>query len=290
MNYKKIYDQLVAKAKVRGLDRKSVDYYTEIHHIVPRSLGGSDEESNLVMLSAREHYIAHLLLWKMDKSCVAMYCAFMYMSSKYTSNSRLYELFKIQFCEMQSKRFYKKEKNLVGMTFGRLTVKELSGWYWTGYNNNARWLCECSCGNTKIVGVRSLTSGNTKSCGCLYDDYHARMSGEGNHFFGKVHTDETKEKIRQLRLSEEKRPWETNLAKRDKESLKRWSMSDLYYDIWIKFDKPGRRKLAKIYNDLFNDDVHIDYFKSQVTKFKSGWVPELDEKWLKFKNSGVTNE
>ena len=162
MNYKKIYDQLVAKAKPRGLDRKSVDYYTEIHHIIPRSLGGSDEESNLVMLSAREHYIAHLLLWKMDKSCIAMYCAVMYMSSKYTSNARLYELFKIQFSEMQSKRFYKKEKNLVGMTFGRLTVKSLSGWYWTGYNNNARWLCECSCGNTKIVGVRSLTAGRTR--------------------------------------------------------------------------------------------------------------------------------
>ena len=285
MNYKKIYDRLVAKAKVRGLDRKSVDYYTEVHHIIPRSLGGSDEESNLVMLSAREHYIAHLLLWKMDKSCVAMYCAFMYMSSKYTSNARLYELFKIQFSEMQSKRFYKKEKNLVGMTFGRLTVKSLSGWYWTGYNNNARWLCECSCGNTKIVGVRSLTAGRTRSCGCLHEEYYARMSGEGNHFFGKEHTEEVKEQIRQLRLSEEIRPWETPLAKKDKESLNRWSMSDLYYDLWIKFDKPGRRKLAKIYNDLFNDDVHIDYFKSQVTKFKSGWIPELDHKWHTFKES-----
>ena len=38
--------------------------YTEKHHIVPRSFGGSDENKNLVNLSARAHFIAHLLLVK----------------------------------------------------------------------------------------------------------------------------------------------------------------------------------------------------------------------------------
>ena len=36
----------------------------EKHHIVPKSEGGSDDPSNLVNLTAREHYIAHLLLAK----------------------------------------------------------------------------------------------------------------------------------------------------------------------------------------------------------------------------------
>lgn len=39
--------------------------YTEKHHIIPRCLGGSDEQENIVKLTAREHYIAHLLLTKM---------------------------------------------------------------------------------------------------------------------------------------------------------------------------------------------------------------------------------
>jgi hypothetical protein len=38
--------------------------YTETHHIIPRSFQGSDDKNNLIDLSARHHYIAHLLLAK----------------------------------------------------------------------------------------------------------------------------------------------------------------------------------------------------------------------------------
>lgn len=37
----------------------------ERHHIIPRSLGGDDHPSNLVTLTPREHWIAHLMLRKM---------------------------------------------------------------------------------------------------------------------------------------------------------------------------------------------------------------------------------
>jgi hypothetical protein len=39
--------------------------YTEKHHIIPKSLGGSDDAENLVTLTAREHFICHWLLTKM---------------------------------------------------------------------------------------------------------------------------------------------------------------------------------------------------------------------------------
>lgn len=41
--------------------------YLEKHHIIPKSLGGSNDPTNLVKLSAREHYICHLLLVKMTE-------------------------------------------------------------------------------------------------------------------------------------------------------------------------------------------------------------------------------
>jgi hypothetical protein len=34
------------------------------HHILPKSLGGSNDSNNLIVLTEREHYIAHLMLWK----------------------------------------------------------------------------------------------------------------------------------------------------------------------------------------------------------------------------------
>lgn len=38
------------------------DEYHERHHIVPKCLGGTNEENNLIDLFAREHFEAHRLL------------------------------------------------------------------------------------------------------------------------------------------------------------------------------------------------------------------------------------
>jgi hypothetical protein len=63
MNYQKIYDAIINRAKTRAI----VDY-KESHHIVPRCLGGKDIKDNLVDLTYREHYICHWLLWKIHKT------------------------------------------------------------------------------------------------------------------------------------------------------------------------------------------------------------------------------
>lgn len=61
MDYLKHYVTLVDSRKSRALSKESGH---EIHHIIPRCLGGEDEEFNLVKLSYREHLIAHKLLAK----------------------------------------------------------------------------------------------------------------------------------------------------------------------------------------------------------------------------------
>lgn len=42
--------------------------YAERHHIIPKCLGGSNKKNNLVSLTAREHFICHLLLTRMVES------------------------------------------------------------------------------------------------------------------------------------------------------------------------------------------------------------------------------
>lgn len=63
--------------------------YTERHHIVPKSLGGEDNEQNLVRLTAREHFIAHWMLWKAYRN-VQMAMAFNFMRQSPSSNSERY--------------------------------------------------------------------------------------------------------------------------------------------------------------------------------------------------------
>ena len=65
MNYKKIYDKIVENRKLNPIPK---GVYTEVHHIIPRSIGGSDEKSNLIRLSAREHFVCHLLLFYLIKN------------------------------------------------------------------------------------------------------------------------------------------------------------------------------------------------------------------------------
>ena len=54
--------------------------------------------------------------------------------------------------------------DLTGKTFGELYVIEKSN---VKKSNRVSWKCKCSCGNETIVITNHLTSGHTKSCGCL---------------------------------------------------------------------------------------------------------------------------
>lgn len=60
MDYSRHYDRLIERARTRVLDG-----YVEVHHVIPRCMGGTDEPFNLVQLTAEEHFVAHALLHKM---------------------------------------------------------------------------------------------------------------------------------------------------------------------------------------------------------------------------------
>ena len=87
MDYQKIYNTLTeSKQKERGT-KKRVGY--ELHHIIPASLGGSNDESNLVLLTYREHYIAHWLLTKIYKNEPKMHYGFLCMLRDPHGNRKL---------------------------------------------------------------------------------------------------------------------------------------------------------------------------------------------------------
>jgi hypothetical protein len=81
MDYKKIYDCLITRAKSRNLVE-----YTEKHHILPRSLGGSDNKNNIVKLTPEEHYLAHQLLVRITNNDPRMVKAAVMMCRNRPSN------------------------------------------------------------------------------------------------------------------------------------------------------------------------------------------------------------
>lgn len=107
--YTALYTLLTNRAKGRTLIE-----YTERHHIIPQSLGGSNDKDNLVDLTAREHFICHWLLIKMTEGEYRgkMLYALQGMKAenkyqqRYSSaiTSRVYERYRIEHAKNHSER------------------------------------------------------------------------------------------------------------------------------------------------------------------------------------------
>ena len=72
-------------------------------------------------------------------------------------------------------------KDLSGKVFGKLTVVNFAG---RDKRNILTWSCKCECGNEKVITGGSLTSGLTKSCGCLYGSENRQLRQKG--IFSKI--------------------------------------------------------------------------------------------------------
>jgi NUMOD3 motif len=106
--YSKTYFAITSNAKQR-----ITEGYTELHHIIPQSMGGSNDKENLVELTAREHFVCHWLLIKMtegkDRSKMLYALNGMKAENRYQQRyntkitARVYETYRIEHAENHSK-------------------------------------------------------------------------------------------------------------------------------------------------------------------------------------------
>jgi len=72
MDYKYLYRNLILSRQ--QMSKRSI--YTEEHHIIPLGYGGADVACNLVALSSKEHFLAHLLLFKIHTDYISGHAVF----------------------------------------------------------------------------------------------------------------------------------------------------------------------------------------------------------------------
>lgn len=124
--YERVYKSLIEKAKQRNwysknysIGKEVVFFPVETHHIVPKCMGGSNDESNLVVFSLREHYIAHLLLTKIYPNNDKIITAFQIMSSRCGKDSKSYKVVRenwYRICSETSKKYYENPENRKAMS------------------------------------------------------------------------------------------------------------------------------------------------------------------------------
>jgi hypothetical protein len=66
------------------------------------------------------------------------------------------------------------QKPEIGLCFERLTMVDSAP---PSKSGKSRWLCRCLCGKEKVVTYSNLTSGNSKSCGCLRSERISAANG-----------------------------------------------------------------------------------------------------------------
>ena len=114
MNYEKVYYSIINHAlrkTLSGQRWKGDGNYYEIHHIVPRCLKGNNSNKNLVLLTAREHFICHLLLTQIFPSYQMnlAYCR-LALDGRRKISSRDYERAKKLLSESESNAVWKCSK------------------------------------------------------------------------------------------------------------------------------------------------------------------------------------
>lgn len=191
--YTRWYYQIIDQAQGRLLTN---DIYTESHHIIPKSLGGTNKKTNLVLLSGREHFIVHWLLTKMvsdTKQKYQMWNAFSCMlyrerpdQDRYKVSSRVFESIKVAGAKIKSERF----KGANNPMFGRRG--ELSPHF--GKKKSAEHLANLSESHRGVVRTlesRAKQSAATKGRKQSVDHVAKRIClGEKNGMYGKKLTPE----------------------------------------------------------------------------------------------------
>lgn len=200
MNYSKLYQDLIQRAKDRSLQD---NVYYEKHHILPVSMGGKDDCNNIVSLTAKEHFVAHHLLWKIHRNR-EMTHAFMLMCStkrggvKYKVYARDYQLLKEDNKKFRSEFMSGRPGNNLGRTLPQ---------EWKDNISNSLIGNKYAVGNSNFKGKKHSEESKKK--------ISERMIGNANH--SVPHSKETKQMMSENRKGKTKQPWseERKAARRE---------------------------------------------------------------------------
>jgi len=189
--YTKWYNQITDRARNRTMEG-----YTERHHIKPRSLSGTDDVDNLVELTAREHFICHWLLVKMTTgedhykmlNALRMMRAEKPGQQRYETaiTSRVYESIKQEYAQLQSVLRSGKGNGFYGKTHteeARQAIRE---------KNTGKKLTE-----EQIARQVAAQTGRKRAP--FSEEWRAKMAvkkkGKNNPRFGVELSEETRRKI-----------------------------------------------------------------------------------------------
>jgi hypothetical protein len=181
MDYKRIHDQIIERAKNRVLEG-----YSEKHHIVPKCIGGGNEKDNIVKLTAREHFIVHKLLCEIYPNESKLHYAAWMMTSTNSSKNRTYNV---------SSKEYERLRENFSKSHSETIKGENNPFYGKLHTNETKEKISQTKKNTNLTGENNPFYGKTHSekTKRILSELGKGRIGDNNPFYGKTHSTEFKE-------------------------------------------------------------------------------------------------
>ena len=227
MDYQKIYNQIIERAKSENRVKTNQIYY-EAHHIIPKCLGGEGEcrhwkwHPNIVLLTAKEHFISHMLLHKI-----------------HPKNKDLFDSLWL-FCNGSNKK-YRKNLRVSSRLFSEMRQKKAENW-----RNNLTGVPKKTSSINKMIETRK-NNDNYKHTKQTIIKISKATSGENNGMFNKKHTEESLKKQRESKLGE-KNP-----------------MFGIPINLGIRYVNNGNAQL-RINIDLLDHYLNLGWIKGRLKK------------------------
>jgi len=261
MNYKSLYQKIVTRGIHR--QRNGFEYY-EIHHVIPKCMGGTNDKTNLTLLTAREHYITHWLLCKIYHDTLFIHklsSAFNNMCSRNKKNGNKKRILTSIQYERARKEYSQHHpmKNPIIRAKVKLShkirseqikkIKELSLKY-----------CACGCGNKVknnkyhyLMGHENKTGRNagpnpliSKKIKNYIDSLSEKEKKQ--RLLNTLHSDKVDHIQRGYNISKAKKGVKTNQKQITSERLA--NMSDNEFEIYLKNIKPfSKQRMIKYRNE-----------------------------------------
>jgi len=235
--------------------------YIENHHIIPKSLNGEDK-GNIIKLTAREHFIAHLILWK----CLGgkMSRAFWYMihiKNKEKLTSRQYEVLRKNAGKYQSNLISGKNHPMYGRHHSEETKKKIGDRYYPTKEEHYSYQKPFSEEHKKKLR-----------------ENRPDINGDKNPFYRHTHSKEVKQKLSKNRKG---KTWEEvfgeDKAKQAKEKIskatsKRMKGNKLYLQITDEGKKSFTKKMKGRIR-IYKKDEQKSIYKEELEIYeKEGWI------------------
>lgn len=252
MNYSKLYNNLISYRK----SNPPLTDYTEIHHIVPKCMGGTDSVTNLVKLTAREHYLAHRLLYKANPNINGLAVAFYMMSNLKSSliNSKDYESARRIWSKVASETLIRchQDENYVRNKSEHTTS------FWASENGRSKM----------ITGMKKSWENRDRK----------RKQSECTKI--QMSTFESKQiSVENLKKVNGDCSWNTYNARENRDY---WGLADLCWEL-TKYNPNNEsvHMFAKEFSMTYDCGQRMQLYQNMHNRFKKGWVPRDDQKWLR---------